>query len=70
MNYEFSDGSARLKGAYIKDLPDKNFKIEIWFKTWMANAGIFSFDFSGNDRHFVLKEGKPYNRIWGESKSK
>jgi len=68
-NALYSRGIWTLKGGYyvydgLNDLPDNNFKISFEFKTGQRQAGIFSIGYKGHDRHFCLKHGRPYVRVW------
>ncbi len=60
--YTFEKGELVLK-LKPNQLPNRNFRISIKIKTKEKNAGILSFTSDdqlkdGNDRHFVLKDGK------------
>lgn len=49
-------------------LPNKNFEIELDFRTFESNTPLFSIDSwigrGGHDRHLILKGGRLHIRIW------
>jgi len=49
----------------------RDFTSCVWFKTSLATTGMISVvgvNEGHNDRHMGLKEGKPYVRIWKNTK--